>query len=168
MLFQAHSYLSGLLLGMRLLRLLSRCHGGAGARTRHHVLAQWEMGLHRRALRLSTLRPKEVCCQGDLERFCVRRWCPPCLAHVLSTSAASTDTTPLHRGASTGAVVTRLVDGDAHFGKKLCLVVFFSISFCVVDFHNVAAVFMQLCEGTTVVAIQQTSQGFALPNVAVL
>lgn len=66
MLSQAHPYLSGFLFGLRLLRLLSCCDWGPGARTCHHVLAQREMGLHRCALRFLALRPQEVCYQGDL------------------------------------------------------------------------------------------------------
>lgn len=66
LLLQAHPHLSGFLLGLRLLRLLWRSNRGPGARSCHHVLAQWEMGLHWRALRFIALCPQEVCYQGDL------------------------------------------------------------------------------------------------------
>lgn len=66
MLLQAYPYLSGFLFGLCLLRLLWCCDWGPGARTCHHVLAKWEMGLHWRALRFLALRNKEVHCKGDL------------------------------------------------------------------------------------------------------
>lgn len=86
---QAHPHLSGFLPGLRLFRLLWRRDRSPGARTRHHVLAQREMGLHRRALRFLTLRPQEICHQGDLSLLlngsppgCVQAdgLCPPVLS----------------------------------------------------------------------------------------
>lgn len=65
---QAHPHLPGLLPGLCLLRLLRCCDRGPGARPRHHVLAQREVGLYRCALRLLTLRPQEVDHQGDVTR----------------------------------------------------------------------------------------------------
>lgn len=129
---QAHSHLSGLVLGMRLLCLLSRCHGGAGARTRHHVLAQWEMGLHRRALCVAALRPQEVCCQGDLERPAPRR-------RVSNSTAAR----PEHH------CVRWCFDRTSRWRHRSG---FSLVHFCVSGFHYVAAVFLQLCQGTAVVS----------------
>lgn len=66
MLLQAHPYLLGFILGLRLLRLLWCRDRGPRARPRHHVLAQREMGLHRGALRFLPVRPQESCSQSHL------------------------------------------------------------------------------------------------------
>lgn len=146
LLLQAHSYLSGLLLGMRLLCLLSRCHRGAGARTRHHVLAQWEVGLHRRALRLAALRPQEVCRQGDLRA--------PLSPTVASAMSHSKGFPPAGQPDTKRHCIRWCLNWTSwwwHTFWSGLRLVFSFVCFCVSGFHYVAAVFLQLCRGTAVV-----------------
>lgn len=63
---QAHPHLPSRLPGLRVLRLLWCCFRDPRARSGHQVLAQREMGLHRRPLRVPPLRHQEICSQDHV------------------------------------------------------------------------------------------------------
>ena len=68
---QAHPHLPCRLPGLRVLRLLRCCVRDPWARPRHQVLAQRAVGLHRRPLRVPSVRQQEILSE---DHVMARRW----------------------------------------------------------------------------------------------
>lgn len=143
MLLQAHPHLSGFLFGVRLFRLLWCCDRGPGAWACHHVLAQWEMGLHRCALCFPALRPQEVCHQGDLSLLL--RW--------LCFNTPQQDEPKQHGSEMRNNIgcVHRCSCDWAHTGQPPWYFCFLFFVFCPSSGFHYKTVFMQLCQRTKAV-----------------
>ena len=76
---QAHPHLLGVLPGLCVFRLLRRGDRGTRAGSRHHVLAQRKMGLHRGALHHPAVCQQEVFSQGHIGLVAV-----VCFPHPIS------------------------------------------------------------------------------------